>query len=111
MRERLDYWAGEFPNLQTRADILHHCQVPEGAIQTMEDLINIRSVTVPHDFGSIDTWEQRTDLIGDEMSVDQAFVAFADIEDDFEELERQVIRMSNEMDRAVQDEIDFLRGK
>lgn len=111
MREMIEYWAGEFPALRTPADVLHHCQVPEDAIRTMEDLANIRSVAVPHDLESIHAWEQRADMIDKEMSVDQAFIAFAEIEDDFETLEEQVIKLSTEMDRAVQDEIDFLRGK
>lgn len=40
-----------------------------------------------------------------------AFVLFADIEDDFEDLEDKIIQMDMAMDAAVQHQIDVMRGK
>jgi hypothetical protein len=111
MRETLDSWAGEFPNMETPEELLHHCQVPDDAIKSVEDFLNIGSVPVPHDFASITAWEQRAASIDEDMAVTEAFVLFADIEDEFEELEGQIFKMSQEMDREIQHQIDVMRGK
>lgn len=113
MRETLHTWAG--PQLSgnelSPEDLLHLCQVPDDAVKTMEDLLKIDEVPVPHDFASIERWEERASAIDDETPLIDAMVAFADLEDEFEPLERRIDEMTSEMDRAIQLEIDLRRGK
>lgn len=109
MRETLDSWTSDSGD--TAEELLHNCQVPEEAIQSVADVLNIASFEVPHDFTSLEFWETRAKKIQDSMPVLDAFGLFADIEDEFEELEDQIMRMSAAMDHAIQDEIDRIRGK
>lgn len=111
IHETLEFWVSGLPNIRDAAQLLHHCQIPEDAIQSPADLLTLDELRVDHDFSSLEAWKEQAASIREDMSVVEAFVTFADIEDEFEELEAQVIRFAEEMDRAIQEEADIRRGK
>lgn len=111
MQEILEGWSDDFAGGKSAKQLLQLCQVPDDAIKSPEDLLHIESIRVPHDWRSFEAWKQRAQGIGDDMPALEAFGIFADIEDDFEALEEQIMRLDMEMDRAVQDRIDAMRGK
>lgn len=111
MQEILEGWSGDFLGGKSAEELLQLCQVPDGTIKSPKDLLHIESISVPHDWRSFDAWQQRAQAIRDDMPALEAFGLFADIEDEFEALEEQIMRLDMEMDRAVQYQIDQMRGK
>lgn len=111
MQGVLEGWSRDFPGGKSPEQLLQLCQVPDEAIKSPEDLLHIESIPAPHDWRSFDWWTQRAQAIWHDVPALEAFGLFADIEDDFEALEQQIMRLDMEMDRAVQDQIDFRRGK
>lgn len=111
MQEVLKGWSGDFPGGMSAEQLLRLCQVPDEAIESPKDVLHTESIPVPYDWRSFGVWKQRALAIRDNMAALEAFGLFANIEDDFETLEEQVMRLDMEMDRAVQHEIDLLRGK
>src|SRR5208337_3473140 len=64
-----------------------------------------------HTLASIERWRERITALGGIADKLKLFNLFADIEDDFEPLERSLNEAAGLIDRAIQAEIDLLRGK
>jgi len=64
-----------------------------------------------HTLASIERWRERITALGGIADKLELFNLFADIEDDFEPLERSLNEAAGLIDRAIQAEIDLLRGK
>lgn len=64
-----------------------------------------------HSLDSIAGWRRQAEELSSIGSKLGAFAAFADLEDEFEPLERMVQQEANEVDHEIQHRIDVARGK
>jgi hypothetical protein len=66
---------------------------------------------VPVGLEHIENWRRSAENLQTEGNDLHAFAAFADLEDAFEPVEKLVEHQMMVVDKIIQDEIDFIRGK
>lgn len=100
--DQLEYFDPEW----TAADIFHGVQLPYA--QGIED---IRGEKVKYPFSRVTKWRVRAERVRTVPGRLEAFRLFAKLEDEIEPIEDLLNELAIEMDRAVQQKIDELRGK
>lgn len=71
----------------------------------------LRKFKAKYKMKDFEKWERRIDKFNNIRSKIQLFKVFSKIENEFEEIEKQIIKASSELDAAIQHEIDVARGK
>ncbi|MFC5289377.1 hypothetical protein ACFPM7_20190 [Actinokineospora guangxiensis] len=60
---------------------------------------------------SLTRWREQSDALTNEEDELSAFSKFADLEDAMEPIEDKITAMVTEIDQAIQQEVDRMRGK
>jgi hypothetical protein len=100
--DQLEYFGPEW----TAEDIFHGVQLPHA-----QGIEKIRGEKVKYPFSRVTKWRVRAERVRAVPGRLEAFRLFAKLEDEIEPIEDLLNEFAIEMDRAVQQKIDELRGK
>lgn len=113
IRENLDYLVDNnlSGRVTTAAEFMHICQIEEDLGFGWLRPEVIRAQQVRYSMKDLELWERRSVELAETRPMVNVFAKFADIEDEFEPLERKVAEMVVQLDDVINLEIDRLRGK
>jgi hypothetical protein len=90
---------------------LRMAQASWGQMEAVDSAEDARTLEVLVGLKQIEEWRRTAERLKSETSDLHAFAAFADLEDAFEPFEKLVDHQMKVVDKIIQDEIDFIRGK